>query len=101
MKFLVRVEVRLPATFSSAERAELLRAELERGLQLRRSGAIERIWRIPGGLRNVGIWEARDATELHDMIASVPLFDWIHVEVVPLAEHPIERELRERGERPS
>lgn len=73
----------------ASEREQVLRAELERGRELVASGAIQHIWRVPGGLRNVGIWEASDATELHGLIASLPLFNWLDVEVTPLAEHPL------------
>ena len=44
-----------PIPSASALRA----AELERGRELRQAGSIEAIWRIPGGLRNVGIWQRR------------------------------------------
>jgi muconolactone D-isomerase len=95
LKFLVRVDVELPATLSSANRAALLEAELERGRELVEAGAIRAIWRIPGALRNVGIWEAADATELHAWIASLPLFPYLTAEVTALAEHPLQRFLAE------
>lgn len=91
MKFLVRIDVSLPPTLTGPERERLLEAELERGRELRASGAISAIWRVPGGRRNVGIWEAADATELHELIASLPLYEWIEAEVTPLAEHPLTR----------
>jgi muconolactone delta-isomerase len=43
--------------------------------------------RLPGGLRNVGIWEAPDATEL---ISGLPLFPWIDADVTALVRHPLE-----------
>jgi muconolactone D-isomerase len=91
VQFLVRIEVGLPATMPQEERSRLLAAELERGRELVESGSIAAIWRVPGGLRNVGIWEARDATELHDLLSSLPLFQWLSVEVTPLATHPLNR----------
>ena len=91
MKFLVGIEVRLPGTLPEAERQELLKAELERGRELVEAGVISAIWRIPGALRNVGIWEAEDATELHEHVASLPLFPWLTAEVTPLAVHPLQR----------
>jgi muconolactone D-isomerase len=90
MEFLVGIEVRLPGDMPAARRAELAAAEREHGLALRRQGAIQRIWRLPGGLRNVGIWEARDATELHELISGLPLFPWIDADVTALARHPLE-----------
>lgn len=90
MEFLVRIDVALPADMPPERRAELAAAEREAGLALRRRGAIQRIWRLPGGLRNVGVWEARDATDLHDLISGLPLFPWISAEVTALAAHPLE-----------
>jgi muconolactone D-isomerase len=71
-------------------RQELLSREWVRGRELRRDGVIVRIWRIPGALRNVGIWKAGDATELHEHISSLPLFRWFDVQVTALAAHPVE-----------
>jgi muconolactone D-isomerase len=90
MEFLVRIEVSLPDSLPEERRRELLRAELERGRELRRLGKIARIWRIPGGLRNVGIWVADDATELHELISGLPMYPYLRAEVVPLALHPAE-----------
>jgi len=89
MRFHVRIAVHLPPTLAREERERLLAAELERGRELHAAGAIVDIWRIPGGLRNVAIWEAADATELHGLIASLPLFPYLDAEVTALARHPI------------
>jgi muconolactone D-isomerase len=93
LDFLVRIEVKLPPTLSDKERSRLLESELERGVVLRRQGSIKSIWRVPGGLRNVGIWTAADATELHELLSSLPVFPYIQAEVTPLAQHPIDRAL--------
>lgn len=90
MEFLVRIDVSLPPEMDAARRDALLAAELARGLELRRAGAIERIWRVPGGLRNVGVWRAADATELHEQLASLPAFPWLRADVTALATHPLE-----------
>lgn len=90
MEFLVRIEVSLPPEMPDERRAELAAAEHAHGLKLRRAGVIERIWRLPGGLRNIGIWQARDATELHEAIAGLPMYRWISTEVTALATHPLE-----------
>src|SRR4051794_11923214 len=90
MEFLVRIDVALGAEMAPERRAELLAAETTRGRELRRAGTIQRIWRLPGGLRNVGIWEAHDATELHEAISGLPLYPWIRAEVTALATHPLE-----------
>jgi muconolactone D-isomerase len=90
MEFMVRIEVSLPGDMPEASRTELVAAELVRGRELREQGAIKRIWRLPGGIRNVGIWEAADATELHDLIASLPFYPWLQSEVSAPAVHPLE-----------
>ena len=93
MRFLVQIRVSLPARMPDPERSELLAAEVRRGRQLRDAGSIVSIWRIPGGpLRNVGIWDAADATELHALIASLPLFPYLETTVTPLAQHPIDHD---------
>jgi muconolactone D-isomerase len=96
MRFLVEITVELPADLrepQSERRERLLAAELERGVELKRAGVIESIWRVPGGLRNVGVWQAADATDLHEAIRSLPCAEYLRAEVTPLAEHPIEREV--------
>ena len=93
MEFLVEIHVRLPGDMDAARREDLLSAELARGRRLREDGVIRRIWRIPGALRNVGIWSAPDAETLHAAISSLPLFPWLDAQVTPLAQHPIEESL--------
>lgn len=90
MEFLVRIEVRLPADLSEVERADLAARELARGKALRDAGTIVRIWRVPGRYANVAIWKAADATDLHELLTSLPLFPWLDVDVEPLALHPLE-----------
>jgi muconolactone D-isomerase len=86
---MVEVSVELPASMDEREREAVRQAELARGRELVASGAIRSIWRIPGGLRNVGIWEASDATELHALIESLPMYPWLTAAVTPLALHPL------------
>jgi muconolactone D-isomerase len=90
MEFLVRIDVRVPDDTTDERIAELVEAERDRGAALRERGTIKRIWRVPGRMRNVGVWEAEDATALHEAITSLPLARWFDVEVTPLAVHPLE-----------
>jgi muconolactone delta-isomerase len=50
-------------------------------------GIPNRIRRVPGEWKNVGLWEAEDATVRHDAIASLP-FSWLSMRVRPMAAHP-------------
>jgi len=90
MEFLVRIEVRLPADLPDVERADLAASEVARGRALQDAGTIVRIWRIPGKVANVAVWKAADATDLHELLTSLPLFPWMDVDVEPLALHPLE-----------
>lgn len=90
MEFLVRIEVALPPDLGEERLATLMTAERKRGRELVEAGHIVRIWRLPGGLRNVGIWRAEDATELHELLMSLPTRPWFRTTVEALAVHPLE-----------
>lgn len=92
MKFLVRIEVRLPDSLTPEARRELIEAEQVRGRELKAAGVIVDMWRLPGRLANVGIWSAGDATELHLALCSLPVADYAEVEVTPLARHYLSNE---------
>jgi len=86
-EFLVEIEIELPHSTPDHERAALVAAEAARGRELRDAGSIVRMWRVPGRRANVGIWKAADASELHELIGSLPLFPWMNVQVRALADH--------------
>lgn len=90
MEFLVRFDTQLPESMSDERRAELKTAERARAMELRADGILKRLWRVPGRRAVVGLWEAPDATALHDALASLPQFGWMDVTVEPLATHPQE-----------
>jgi muconolactone D-isomerase len=86
-RFLVQISVGLPPEMPPAERAALLERERRRGSELKQTGMIQDIWRVPGRLANVGIWRADTATALHQAIASLPVWPWTEVTVTALADH--------------
>lgn len=88
MEFLVRIQVHWPPDGDDAMREELIRQEGVRAGELAAAGHLRRLWRTPGSWANVGIWSADDATQLHDLISSLPLYRWMRVRVEPLAAHP-------------
>ena len=88
MEFLVEIETRWPVDGDPHRRAELAEAEAARANTLAAQGALRRLWRIPGTWKNVGLWQAADATELHQMLSSLPFFPWMTIEVRPVAAHP-------------
>ena len=92
MEFLVRIEVDWPADGDPDELARLTSAERARARELAAEGRIQRLWRIPGRRANWGIWEAPDATALHEALASLPMFPRASIEVQALAAHPSDPE---------
>lgn len=89
-EFLVTTRLRSTSDLSADELATLFAQERERGYELVRSGAIKQIWRIPGApYRTVSIRVAPDAGALQADLESLPLFHWLDIEVLPLANHPL------------
>lgn len=91
MEFLVRTVNRMPPETPDEVRASLRSAERARAAQLREAGILKRLWRIPGTTAAVGLYQAPDATALHDAISSLPMWPWMEVTVEALATHPQER----------
>ncbi|MQA88312.1 MAG: muconolactone delta-isomerase [Streptosporangiales bacterium] len=87
MEFLVNIEIEWPPGAGEPDRERLFAAELARGQELAAAGAMKRLWRVPGRWANWGLWEAEDATALHEAVSSLPLWPWMHVTVHPLARH--------------
>jgi muconolactone D-isomerase len=92
MEFLVHLTTAMPSGMPKREWDEILAAEHESATKLVESGTIKSIWRVPGGgWKNVGIWEAADATELHEALSSLPLYPWMTADVTALGIHPLMR----------
>lgn len=92
-EFLVRITLTKPDQVDERWWSDLLQSEGRVGRDYRRNGIIRRIWRIPGTTSNVGIWDAPDASQLHDRITTLPAFGFMQVSVEPLALHYLEAPL--------
>jgi muconolactone D-isomerase len=91
MEFLVRQMSRYPRTPEAAGLREQLRtSERARATELREAGVLIRLWRVPGTQDSLGLYRCESATELHDVLASLPMFPWLEIEIQPLATHPQE-----------
>jgi muconolactone D-isomerase len=88
MEFLLRIEVTWPPDGDPAEKDRRILAEAARARELAAQGIIKRVWRIPGQWANWGLWEAPDATAIHEAVTSLPMWPYLDVEVIPLARHP-------------
>ena len=97
-EFLVRTENHAGSRITPEEIGQLRSAERERAMELRASGHLKRLWRVPGRAATIALYEATDATELHDVIASLPMWPHTEVQVEALATHPQEQNSGTRAE---
>lgn len=70
---------------------ELKLKEATRAKELALSGFLQRLWRSApegDGWENVGIWHAKDESDLNSALESLPLYPWATISVTPLATHP-------------
>ncbi|HTJ95655.1 MAG TPA: muconolactone Delta-isomerase [Pararobbsia sp.] len=88
MLFKVEMEVRLPHDMPAEHADRLKQTERERFQVLQRSGKWRHIWRVAGRYANVSIFDVESPTELHDLVSTLPLFPYMHVEVEALCRHP-------------
>lgn len=90
MEFLVHTDNRMPPDADPELVARLRARERQRAQELRDAGVLKRLWRTPGRWGTVALYEAADATALHDALASLPMWAWTDVRVEALADHPQE-----------
>lgn len=90
MEFLVRQENNMPE-MAPDDTARIKAAERAYAQQLRDRGILRRLWRVPGTRTAVGWYDAKDATELHDVLTMLPTFQWQSISVETMATHPQER----------
>ena len=88
MKYLVHMDVNLPADMAEDEAAQLKGAEKEYSQQLQRAGKWPEIWRVVGQYANYSIFDVESHDELHEILQNLPLFAYMDLTVVPLARHP-------------
>ncbi len=89
-EFLVTIEFEDRSDPDDPRQKQVLEAEAARSRELIEQGFVRRLWRVPGRRANIGIWEAADATALHEAISSLPLYRSMRVRIEPLARHPLD-----------
>jgi muconolactone D-isomerase len=92
VEFLVYTQNLLPADTDPEKVQSLRAAERARAEELRAAGILKRLWRVPGRWATVALYEAPDATALHEALTSLPMWPYTDVRVEPLATHPQEQD---------
>ncbi len=90
-EFLVEIEVEIPDGTPVAEIGRRRREEAGAAAGLAAAGHLVRLWRRPfvdDGTTAIGLYRADSAAELGDLLAALPLADWLHTTVTALEPHP-------------
>jgi muconolactone D-isomerase len=82
------MNVQLPASMPPEEAATLKQTEKDFAQRLQREGKWRHLWRIAGQYANVSIFDVDSVDELHMLLTSLPLFPYMHIDVMPLCRHP-------------
>ncbi|MBO0823258.1 MAG: muconolactone Delta-isomerase family protein [Actinobacteria bacterium] len=87
-EFLTTFDISAPGGTPGEEIYIVEAREADRTRELAADGHLERLWRLPGESRALGLWHAADSADMQATLESLPLFDWMTVQTTPLTPHP-------------
>jgi muconolactone delta-isomerase len=100
-EFLTAFTTVVPDGTAQADVADLFAGEACESRELAGRGHLLRLWRLPpGGPGALGLWRARDETELRTITDALPLVPWMTTEITPLTGHPNDPRPASGGMRP-
>jgi muconolactone delta-isomerase len=90
MEFLVEFEVEIPDGTPASEIEDRSNAEAAAAATLADEGHLVRVWRASTALAQtvIGLYRTESEAELDELLAGLPLYDWMQVSVTPLEPHP-------------
>jgi muconolactone delta-isomerase len=91
VEFLITLTVRIPAGTAEEVVEEAYAREAAHSCALGAEGHLLRLWRVPlrsAERRALGLWRARDASEMQAILEGLPMIDWMDTETTPLVAHP-------------
>lgn len=88
MLFHVEMQVRIPPTLDPALAERLKQEERAIAQALQRSGVWRHLWRLVGCYANVSIFDVESPAQLHDILSTLPLFQYMEITVRALCRHP-------------
>jgi muconolactone delta-isomerase len=87
-EFLVTFSQFIPAGTPSRAIEDRKEQESARARQLAEQGNLERLWQLPGQGRALGLFRAENADEMRQILAELPLAEWLQIETTRLDIHP-------------
>ena len=90
-EFLIAMTIAVPDGTPSSVVEETQNREAQRARELSSRGHLRRLWALPAEdpvRRTLGLWSARDADELDNILKSLPLYPWMAVTTTELSSHP-------------
>ena len=88
MEFLTTFTLGIPPGTPASLVDDTEAAEARRASQLAGQGRLLRLWMLRGEGRSLGLWRASRESEMHEILASLPLAGWLTVETLALSRHP-------------
>ena len=90
MEFLVNIKINWPESVPEERRDHLRKTEAAHIPELANKGHLLRMWRVPGRRENWGLWQAVDATEMHEVLTSMPIWPYMDVTVHAVGRHAMD-----------
>jgi muconolactone delta-isomerase len=90
-EFLITMTITVPDRIPEATIAQTEAREAARVRELAGQGHLMRLWTLPAGQdssRTLGLWSADDQAALQAVLESLPLYDWMTIQTIPLSPHP-------------
>ncbi|HSR85469.1 MAG TPA: muconolactone Delta-isomerase family protein [Streptosporangiaceae bacterium] len=87
-EFLTTFTETVPAGTPDQAMSDVRSQEAQRAHELAEEARLERLWRLPGVGRALGLWRAADPAEMQAIVKSLPLDPYMTTEITPLSQHP-------------
>jgi muconolactone D-isomerase len=88
MLFLVEMKVQIPVDADVEATTKLKADEKAFSQKLQHEGKWRHLWRVAGQYANYSVFDVESNDELHTILSSLPLFPYMAINVIPLAQHP-------------
>lgn len=87
-EFLTTFTLAIPTDTPASVVDDTKAGEARRARQLAAQGRLLRLWMLPEEGRSLGLWRASTVSEIHEILASLPIAGWLTIETLALSRHP-------------